>query len=358
MLPSGERASKCFSRKVDAEAWEARVRTDMRHGSGLLRQRKRFFELAAIFNKDHAGSMMAESSRLKYEAALRMYITPYFDRTWIDQISKVQVVEFRSAVDSLELSKSMKHFLFSAFKTVMKKAVEWDLLDRNPADSAQSLPKGMAKTDYWTESEVSKFLDFNRGNPHLPLFIIALNTGMRIGEIMGLRWKNVDLEHGIISICEVYCQKLNAVKPTTKSQRPRQIGINPVVNALLVELKRTSKSEFVMQGEGYRTRAYHFSRIVKAACRHAGVQEITFHDFRHTFATQFVMNNGSIHALSGTLGHTAATMTTRYAHFGPEHAKRAAQVVSFKVPDSGSVLPFGQRKQNLEQNGQDLVINP
>jgi len=82
----------------------------------------------------------------------------------------------------------------------------------------------------------------------------------------------------------------------------------------------------------------HISRNFQRNCINAGVRVIRFHDLRHTFATQFVANGGSMHALSGVLGHTFEAMTARYAHFGLEHAKAAAQVVSFEIPVSLAVL--------------------
>lgn len=64
---------------------------------------------------------------------------------------------------------------------------------------------------------------------------------------------------------------------------------------------------------------------------------LRFHDLRHTFATQFVSKGGSIHALSGILGHSTQAMTQRYAHFGIEHACQAASVVDFSAPANSEV---------------------
>lgn len=342
-MPNGRRKSRCFDRKVDAEAWEAKTKLEKK---GLSqRTRIRFGELAERFIENHARPMMAFSSFQKYQAALRLYIVPEFEKTWIDEISKMQIVEFRTTVETLDLSSNMKHFIFTAFKTVMRKALEWDLLDRNPSDGVSSPKKGTYRTAYWKGSEVTQFLDANRASAHLPLFLIALNSGMRVGEILGMKWDCVDLENGIITVRRIYCQKSNGVKETTKTGRVRQIGINAVLKTVLVQIKQTnSNSEFVL-GDQYRNRGYHFSRLMAQASKKANIRPLKFHDLRHTFATQFVMNGGSIHALSGTLGHTSTTMTARYAHFGPDHAKKAAQVVSFSVPENGNVIPLHQHKQ-------------
>ena len=356
VLSKGGRKSRCFDRKVDAEIWEAKVRTEARDVNKLQRRKMRFAELAVMFIENHAKPMMAYSSYHRYEGAIRNYLIPEFGNVWIDEISRMQVVEYRSAVDRFDLSASTKYFVFTAFKTVMRKALEWDLLDKSPAEGVKPPRKGMNRMEYWKATEVSQFLDGNRLNPHLPLYLLALNTGMRIGELMGLKWDCVDLENGFIMIRRVYCQKTKGVKETTKTRRARQIGMNPVLRSLLVGLQLKSRTEYVLEGKGYRSSGHHFSRLLEGACEKAGVRPLKFHDLRHTFATQFVMNDGSIHALSGTLGHTSTTMTSKYAHYGPEHARKAAQVVSFDVPEQANVLRFGQEKRkNLDQSGQELA---
>lgn len=359
VLQNGRRKSRCFDRKVDAEMWEAKVRADGRSYGADRRRRMQFLELSLLFIEKHAKPMMTLSSYQKYEAALRKYITPEFSRLWIDEITKMQVIEFRAVIDRQELSQNTKYFVFTAFKTVLRKALEWDLIDRNPADGVKAPRKGMPRIEYWKASEVRQFLDSSRSSPHLPLFLIALNTGMRIGEILGLKWDRVDLENGMLTLSRIYCQKSNTIRETTKTHRTRQIGINPVLHSVLMGLRRQSNSEFVVEGKVYRTTAYHFSTILGRACEQANVKRLRFHDLRHTFATQFVMNGGSMHGLAGILGHTSTTMTAKYAHFGEEHAKKAAQVVSFGMPEVGNVIPFGQdKRKNLNQSGQEMVINP
>lgn len=357
VLKNGRRISRNFPRRVDAEDWEAKVKAQ-RHDASLNKKLKmRFDELAALFINNHAKSGLAYSSYLKYENAIRIYIVPEFERCWIDEISKLQVVEFKSSLERKEISASLRNFIFTAFNTVMRKALEWDLLDKNPADGLKPPRRGMSRTEYWTASEAKQFLEYNQNSPHLPLYLIALNTGMRVGEILGLKWDCVDFENGLISVQRIFCQKIKAIKETTKTQRSRKIGINATLHSVLLGLKQNSQSDFVFDPAEFNMKKVSIvSKILLRDCERAKVKVIKFHDLRHTFATQFVMNSGSIHALSGMLGHTTTSMTSRYAHYGPEHAKKAAQVVSFDVPTPSGVLHFDRQKRKIsDRSGPNLA---
>ena len=353
-LINGKRVSRCFPRRANAEAWEANIRATF--SSNSKRVRIKFGDLVQKYLDNHAKPMMAESSYQRYSSILTHFLAPTFNHRWIDEITKMDVLDFRASVEKLEMAPNSKNFIVTALKGVLKKAVEWDLLDRNPAEGVKPPRKGLPRIIYLTESEVRQFLNVNRDNPHLPVFITALNTGMRLGEILGLKWGAVDLENGFLSIREIYDSKLNAVKPSNKTHRLRQIGINQNLHALLVSLLSKRTSEYVFEHPGYRRKGYHFARIVRAACRKAGVKEVTFHDLRHTYGTAFVLRDGGIHALAGVLGHTTTAMTARYAHFGPEHARRAATIVSFDVPEDASVIKFVPNlRRKTNESGQKLA---
>lgn len=344
VLINGSRVSRCFGRKVDAEKWEADA---ILNGRANSYKKTRFDELCQLFVEKHVKSLRF-SSYQRYESTVRLYIRPYFGKRFIHELKRFDVIEFRAEVEKFPVSNSMRNFIVSTFKTMMKKAQEWELLDRNPSEGVKPPKKGLPRTEYWTESEVAKFLAAMEHNPRLPMYLIALNTGMRISEIFGLKWDCVDFENGFITVRRMYCQKSKCIRETTKTHRSRHIGINPTLRNVLLRLKQSSQSEFVFGVESFRCgKASHASRVLREDCIRSGVRVIKFHDLRHTFATHFALNGGSIHALAGMLGHTATAMTARYAHFGQEHARRAAQVVSFDVPKHAKVIPL-QKAENRQ----------
>ena len=80
------------------------------------------------------------------------------------------------------------------------------------------------------------------------------------------------------------------------------------------------------------------ARVLALDCKTAGVRRIRFHDLRHTYATNFVANGGSIHELSKILGHSTTAMTSKYAHFSTAQATKAASIVNFDLPSETNVV--------------------
>jgi|SRR5208282_1137149 len=156
-----------------------------------------------------------------------------------------------------------------------------------------------------------------------PLVVLALNTGMRRGELLALRWKDIDLVNRTITIREA------------KSGEGRRIPMNEQGYAALGALRRKSIRE---GGAGSNVAAFreapvfgpsaaamvmalkrHFERAVKAA----KIEDFRFHDLRHTFASRLAMSNFNLPTIGELLGHKTLAMTARYAHLLPDHLKRA-----------------------------------
>jgi len=137
-----------------------------------------------------------------------------------------------------------------------------------------------------------------------PIILCALNTGMRKGEILSLKWSNVDLENSIITI-----------EPTnTKSKRTKKLFINSVLRGILRELKlRSGGNEYVFLGP-YGEPIKKLRTSFENACRRAKIKGLRFHDLRHTAATRMIESGANIVAVSRILGHSTLNMTMRYTH--------------------------------------------
>ena len=138
---------------------------------------------------------------------------------------------------------------------------------------------------------------------------------MRKGELLSLKWVNVDLESNVIT-----------VEPTnTKGKKLKRIPINSKLRKVLLEQKlKTGFGQHVFlspEGKPYLS-AFSLKTCFENACRRAGIQGLRFHDLRHTAATRMIESGASIVAVSKILGHSNLTMTMRYAH--PEDSLRDA----------------------------------
>ncbi len=176
--------------------------------------------------------------------------------------------------------------------------------------------------------EQSRLLDSSIGYLR-PIITTALNTGMRRGEILTLKWSDVDLDMNMITINQT----------NTKSKKQRKIPVSSRMRSLLLELKLQSGiQEYVftdIQGRAIRT----IRSAFQTACRKAGLDGLRFHDLRHTAATRMVESGANIVAISKILGHSDIKTTMRYAH--PEDSLKEALE---------SLGNFGKNTTNIATN--------
>lgn len=153
-------------------------------------------------------------------------------------------------------------------------------------------------------------------NPvYAPMIMFALNTGMRIGEILALDWKDVDLRRRVITVKASLCRVSGKLKKP-KSGRMRDIALNPAAAKVLVDLSHRAGLVFET---GY-TGAYKgINRIAEAA----GLADVGWHTLRHTFASFLVTEGTPLKTVSLIMGHASITMTERYAHLNLEKNKDA-----------------------------------
>jgi len=143
----------------------------------------------------------------------------------------------------------------------------------------------------------------------------ALLTGMRRGELPGLKWEQI--RNGFVFLTE------------TKAGKARQIPINLRLAEVFREVRRQNhlKSEYVFCDSQGR-RFHEVRRSFASACRRAGIEKFRFHDLRHTFASHLVMKGASLKAVQELLGHSSLTMTMRYARLSQKHLKDSVNLLN------------------------------
>lgn len=206
----------------------------------------------------------------------------------------------------------------ACLKTLMNKAVEWGRIEKNPAARVKKLKEPPACERILTSDEARRLID--AASPALrPVIITALGTGMRRGEILALKWTDVDLVRGFITV------------QTSKSGKGRKIPTSGTVAAALGAVAH--RGEHVFQNPETGTHIMDVKKGFQAACALAkrnpedkkdpGIVGLRFHDLRHTAASKMVEAGIDLVTVSKILGHASIQMTMRYAHPTPE-ALRAA----------------------------------
>ncbi len=209
----------------------------------------------------------------------------------------------------------------TAVRSLMKSAVRLLELEENPLKNLKSL-----KDDHDGRVRYLTFDERNRLNNALndnrtymrPLVFIALNTGMRRGEILTLLWSDINLHRGVIT--------LRAEE--TKTRRSRHIPLNIEALSVLNEWRGNRELDGLVfpsprTGQVMVSLANAWEKLMKKA----QINDFRVHDMRHDFASQLVMKGADILSVSKLLGHTSIQMTMRYAHLAPDHLKGAVALL-------------------------------
>ena len=228
----------------------------------------------------------------------------------------------------------------TTLKSMLSHAKRWNLVAKNPFFGVKPLrvpgkPERILGKD--EEALLLRACDRVRGQHLLPIVKLALHTGMRKGEILGLLWSQIDLDNRTIHI------------HNAKSRHgERRIPMNGIVYNVLCELHRKCSSEFVFPssrkpGDRIQDHKMGFWKAVQLA----GIPHIRFHDLRHSFATRLVLAGVDLITVQHLLGHAKITMTARYAHSVEEaridavrrleEGEKAAQPVPNRSPEAKTV---------------------
>ena len=223
--------------------------------------------------------------------------------------------------------------VMTIIRLIIRFALEQGELYQNPIRKSLYLKDEAKQFSYFEKEEIHALLRSSRELSSFPVLFLAVNTGMRLGELLGLCWDRVNFNSNKIEITRTLHAK-GILQEKTKSGKARYFPINENVRSFLLQLKaKSTGTGFVFTNQnGDPFNPDHFSgRNFKRACKRAKVRCLRFHDLRHSYASHFMMNGGTIFELREMLGHSDIKTTMIYAHLSQEHLKDASKKVNFGV---------------------------
>ncbi len=236
----------------------------------------------------------------------------------------------------------------ACLKHMFTKAVDWDM-------ATEVTLKRVRKVKFEKESKGRlRFLDVDECQrlieccqKHLrPIVMLAVNTGMRRGEILPLTWQQIDLRHGYISLYD------------TKSGDGRQIPMNHTLIEMFNEMPRGLESKYVFtnrNGDPLTDIKHSFATALKKA----EIYNATFHTLRHTAASHLVMAGVDLPSVKELLGHKSLTMTMKYAHLSPGHTKKAVNMLDKVLKNvDGCKIHTTKNTTILQSQPNQLVLSP
>lgn len=332
-MPDGRRVTKSFRRKYDADQFKAElfIEKEQVKDTGIyIKNDITFKEYAEIWLKTEVFGRKAKKTEDRYKSDLTNYILPLMGKIQLKHINYHHARLLENYVLKAGRSPATVNKVMNEFKAMLNDGIKLDYLLKNPIRGYPELKSEPTNLEFWSKEDIKIFIEANKNDPLLDFYIVALNTGLRLGEICGLCWDRVDFNSSTLNINRSISRE--GLRNTTKTHTGRYVPMNTTVKAILLKRFKSKISKYVFCDVSGEALPYNHitQRFFKKAQKKAALSKIIrFHDLRHTFASHFMMNGGNIYTLQKLLGHTDIKTTMIYAHLDNQFLKEATEIINF-----------------------------
>ena len=347
--------------KKDAEVELAKFVTEVQNGLVVDGKSLKFSEFTEIWKRDYGSKELAPSTYKRYCRMLETRLLPYFGHFYINKIRPTDIMKFYDLLEKdtqlvrkkgnngtktkkpLSGKTILEHHRL--LRAMLHRAVYWQLIVSNPAERVQA-PRAKKPKRRSYDDEQTKILLENleqlsiEDTKYKVAIILTVFTGVRLGELMGLEWQDIDFKNGIISInrSSQYLSDMGVFTKVPKTESSiREIAIPEFIISLLEEYKLwyeeqksiynelwNDSNRLFVQADG---KPMHPSTISKWFVKYVGqigLPVINFHGLRHTNASLLVAQNIDIAIISARLGHAQISSTLNfYVHPLLSHNRKA-----------------------------------
>lgn len=342
--------AEVFSTMKAAEAARNEWLAEIARGGAIDATKMTVGEYLVYWLETYAAHNVRITTLTGYRVCVKHRIIPALGSTPLVKLTVAQLQGFYGRLLTAKradgrpgtLSPRTVRLTHSVLREALQHAVEWGMIVRNVADATKPPRAVRPQVQVWDSEEAGRFLNAAATESHHPLWVVAIMTGLRRGELLALSWSDVDLQAGMLHIRHTLTVTTGIralTPPKTKSGR-RTIPLPPTCLAALREHRSrqlearlaalswsdrdavftASNGEWLDPGNLSRA----FTRLVKVA----GVKRIRFHDMRHTSATLLLKQGVNPKVVSERLGHAniAITLDT-YSHVLPSMQREAADAL-------------------------------
>jgi excisionase family DNA binding protein len=289
---------------------------DSQRGQYYFQQKNiAFDEMADLYLEKYAKVKKRSWKRSDWVFLRRL--KPYFKSTLLTKVTVLMIEEYVAGRKEDGLKNSSVNREISCLRKIFSLAVDWGFLKESPMRRVKNLSeKGSMRERILAEEEEKRLLA--EAAPHLkPMIMVGIYTGFRRGVIFNLKWQNVDFEKQEIRITY------------SKTGTGRTVPMHPIVFNLLYALKsQNGQSEYVFTNPDTSKPYTDISRAFNKACERAGIENLKFHDLRHTFGSRLIKNGANINLVKELMGHASIITTQRYLHSQEDEKRKAIEALT------------------------------
>ncbi len=278
----------------------------------------RFEDFADEYLEVH--SKVNNKSWIKSDLASIKTLKVYFAGKSLHEITPHMIDLFKQGmlkrvVKGKVLKQTSVNRKLACLKSIYNKAIAWGkFTGPNPVEQVRLFKENNQRLRFLEKEEIAKLLVNCKDHLH-GIVIMALNTGMRREEILGLKWRDIDIKRSILYL------------HNTKNGDKKEVPLNEQVKTVLIQTRKNPQSEYIFCKEDG-SRFGDIKTSFFTAIKKSGIKDFKFHDLRHTFASHLVMSGVDLNTVRELLGHKSLQMTLRYSHLSPTHKQRAVDGLS------------------------------
>lgn len=351
---TGKLRRKSFYGKTRKEVADkmAQALQGVRSGTFVEPAQTTFGEWLDKWLTSYKKSQLKPSTYESYEALVNVHIKPALGKVPMAKLQAHMLQSFYNeklaagrADGKGGLSTRMVRYLHAVIRQALQQAVKEGLLARNVADATSPPTVKSKQMRPLAEDELLAFFDAARSDRLFAAYVLAATTGLRRGELLGLCWDCVDLEHGVITVQRqlLVLKDGLSLEETTKSKSGRRsiTLTDDAIRELKAHRKRQAQEKLLL-GEAYQDNGLvfckedgtpfdprEFTKRFQRWLTKAGLPKVRLHDLRHTHATLLLKKGVPAKIVQERLGHSSITMTLDlYSHVTPEMQKLAAATLN------------------------------
>jgi integrase len=311
--------------------------------------------------RDYAAVKVAAKTLERYAEIVHVHLAPALGHHLLPKLQPLHIQAYYS--DALQRGRCDGRGGLSAqtvlhhhrvLREALQQAVRWQLLARNPADAVEPPRAQLREMEAFDQSEVERLLEAARGTRMAVPVLLAVTTGLRRGELLGLRWQDVDLDGGKLAVRQSLEQtKAGLAFKQPKTQKGRRVVTLPPLTVEALRRHRADQARerlllgpaykdhglVLAYGDGSPLKPAEMTRLFGVLARKAGVRPLSLHKVRHTHATLLLGANVHPKVVSERLGHATVGITLdTYSHVLPNLQEEAARKIDALLTRSGSVV--------------------
>jgi len=354
----GNPKTKSVTAKTKGEC-EEKLRT-LKETVGKAKERLKpdmpFGEWMDFWYQNYCKPALRETTRASYESCIYKHIIPSVGQIPMNKLSQNDLQQFYarlkkngrlqySDTQGTEVSNRLVRSCHARIRSALEKAITEHLITRNPSTGCKLPPKKGREMQVLTQAEIGRFLARAKEEGYYELFLLELSTGMRRGEILGLKWSDLNINDGSLRIVReiVPAGSKIVIQPPKTKNSVRTVVLPPYMVEILAEMKKNKTCEWIFPSpvkEGAPRNPTALHHRFKLILERSGCKNIRFHDLRHTFATMALENGMDVKTLSAMIGHISAETTLNiYSHITDTMREQASVKIDRKIGGTDAPMP-------------------